>query len=158
MHHHHRRGLDRSEPAPTLLHVDLFVSSMKRSLAFYVGVMGLRVVDDGPIEGELVRLLSAGRYSRARLVLLEAGASEAKVELLEFHGIAAGDPLLRPNRGTLTFFVEDLAAEVRRLHANGVETKSPIIDVELPMSGRSSIVLLSDPDGHHLELLQAHAR
>ena len=41
-----------------MLHADLFVASMARSLAFYVDQLGLQIIEDVIIESDLVRFLS----------------------------------------------------------------------------------------------------
>lgn len=143
-----------------LLHAELFVASMERSLAFYVAGLGLTVVGDQCLEGDAAERMSEGRHAALRWVLLKAAPVGLKVALLQPLAPApaaggAGLALPPAHRGTLTLLVTDLEARMAELAARGVSPASAIFPIDLPRTGRSAIVFYIDPDGHAIELLEA---
>jgi catechol 2,3-dioxygenase-like lactoylglutathione lyase family enzyme len=51
----------------TLVHVDLTVADMERSLAFYTGSLGLLVQEDCTLETKAARFLSGGKAGKMRV-------------------------------------------------------------------------------------------
>lgn len=143
-----------------LVHVDLFVACMARSLDFYVGRLGLEVVEDQIVEGEIVRQVSDDHHDRLRMVILRPSALGSKLELLELEGPSrlTGEPaLVPPHRGSLTLLVRDLAARLAALRAAGI-SHSRTFRVESAALGGADVAFLRDPDGHSIELLQPVGR
>jgi catechol 2,3-dioxygenase-like lactoylglutathione lyase family enzyme len=143
-----------------LVHVDLFVACMARSLDFYVGQLGLEVIEDRIVEGELVRHVSDGHHDRLRMVILKPSPLGSKVELLELEGrsrLTGAPSVLPPHRGSLTLLVRDLGARLTALRAAGIET-SRSFRVDSAALGNAEVAFLRDPDGHSIELLQPLAR
>jgi catechol 2,3-dioxygenase-like lactoylglutathione lyase family enzyme len=140
-----------------ILHADLFVDSMTRSLAFY-GALGFEVVDDAVVEGDLVRHVSAGHYDAMRLVLLRASAIGTKLELLELleraRRTSGPRPAVAPHPGALGVLVADIAEALARLRTLGVEPTAPAHTLEVPGVGHATAVPVDDPDGHALVLIQ----
>ena len=134
-----------------LLHADLFVQDLERSLAFYVGLLSCAVVDDAQLEGAVPLLYSGGAARRMRLVMLRTspGPWGAMLELMEL------DPPCAPVTGGahVSFLVEDLEDSCARLVAAGVPLACPVTEVELPRLGSSRVAFLRDPDGHLVELV-----
>lgn len=139
-----------------LVHVDLFVTSMARSLDFYVGQLGLEVVEDQIVEGDMVRHVSDDHHDRLRMVILKPSALGSKLELLELEGPSrlTGEPaFVPPHRGSLTLLVRDLPGRLAALRAAGIET-SRTFRVDSASLGGAEVAFLRDPDGHSIELLQ----
>lgn len=143
-----------------LLHADLFVASMTRSLAFYAGQLGLSVIEDRLVEGELARHVSGGDHDRLRMVILRPAALGSRLELIELLGAPRGEgaPAARaPHRGALTFLVRDLEARLAALRAAGYRP-SQVFRVASAALGDSDLAFVDDPDGHAIELLQPVVR
>jgi catechol 2,3-dioxygenase-like lactoylglutathione lyase family enzyme len=140
-----------------ILHADLFVDSMGRSLAFY-RALGFEILDDAVIEGELVRYVSEGHYDAMRLVLLRASMIGSKLELLELlersRCTTGPRPTIGAHPGALGVLVPDLAAALAQLRTLGVEPASPVRALEVPGVGLADTVAIDDPDGHALLLVQ----
>ncbi len=152
----------------TLLHVDLVVQAIERSLPFYVDALGFTVVEDSTVEGEVPRFLSDGRHDSVRLVFLQSTRFGAMVELLEFPGeqgdtigktAERGDDPLRPSGcgtglSSISFLVDDMGQVVTRLESRGVSPLTDPLRVDLPRLGTSSVVFVQDPDGNRIELVE----
>lgn len=138
-----------------LIHADLYVSSMEKSLEFYVARLGFSVVRDTIIAGDLPRNISGGSFDSMRLVLLSSSPGSAGLELVQFQGVSrdAGFRVI-PHQGSVSFLVEDLRALVASLQGMGIQTENEIATVVIPRIGRSEIVFVRDPDGHSIELTQ----
>ncbi len=67
-----------------ILHVDIFVNSMDKMLEFYVDKLGMRIIDDHNLTGDLVRFVSNNQYDTYRVVLLKASAMGSMIELIEY--------------------------------------------------------------------------
>lgn len=134
-----------------LLHADLMVRDLERSLAFYVGLLACTVVDEAELEGAVPVLYSAGAARRMRLVMLRASSGPwgAMLELMQL------DPPCAPAAGGahVSFLVDDLEASCARLVAAGVPLACPVVTVDLSRLGTSRIAFVRDPDGHLVELV-----
>jgi catechol 2,3-dioxygenase-like lactoylglutathione lyase family enzyme len=122
-----------------VLETGLYVADPARAAAFYVDVLGLRVI----AEGERLTALDAGGGSV--LLLFRRGATDVWADLPEGrippHG-ADG-----PSHFAFAIDAGELDAWRSRLRAHGVEVES---EVAWPRGGRS--LYFRDPDGHSLEL------
>jgi catechol 2,3-dioxygenase-like lactoylglutathione lyase family enzyme len=140
-----------------MLHADLFVASMARSLAFYVDQLGLQIIEDVIIESDLVRFLSEDHYDAMRLVLLKVAPIGSWIELQEFQATSlrkAIPYLPAPHAGSLTLMVDGLQDRLQRLRRAGVAVEGDLFTIDLPRLGRARIGFLRDPDGHRIELLE----
>lgn len=116
------------------------VSDLERSLRFYTDGVGLREI-------RRETMTHGGVW-----VLLQDPVSHQQLELNWYPvGSRYATPFV-PGEGLdhLGFRVEDLAAATRRLVAAGA---TPVDRVE--REGHPSIVYLTDPDGHWLELFHS---
>lgn len=138
-----------------LIHADYYVSSMEKSLEFYVARLGFSVVRDAVIEGDLPRHVSKGAFEAMRLVLLSSSRGSAGVELVQFQGTESS-PGFRviPHQGNVTFLVENVRDLIARLTTCGIKPENEIAEVMIPRVGRSEIVFFRDPDGHAIEFVQ----
>jgi lactoylglutathione lyase len=130
-------------------HTGITVENMDAALAFYQGLLGLRLMmdrvsDDG---GKFVGV----RGASIRICVLEVPGSNVGIELLEYRGAdrtaVAGRPV-DPGTGHLSFWVSDLDALYKRFVENGVELISEPIEAA---SSRKKFYA-RDPDGFWLEL------
>ncbi len=140
-----------------LLHADLFVASMARSLTFYVDQLGLKIAEDVIIRSDLVRFLSDDHYDAMRLVLLKVAPIGSWIELQEFQAesMRKATPYLPPpHTGSLTLLVDDVRERIAQLRRAGVTVEGDVFTVDLPRLGRARIGFLRDPDGHRIELLE----
>lgn len=140
-----------------VLHVDLFVRSMTRSLEFYCERMGFKIADDSVLRGDLVRYISNGLCEEARVVLLRASPLGAMIELLELrpcyaNGLAACISSLR--LGALSVLVPDLDGHIEHARRNGLRPASEVFTVKLPRHGECRLVFFEDPDLNRLEFIQ----
>lgn len=141
-----------------LIHADLFVTDMERSLDFYVRKLGYQIAEDVVVHGDLPRFVSFGHHVAMRIVILSVSRVGAGIELLAFIGPPReGELFLPPHHGSLTLGVSDLDAQIARLRAVRVEPVSPVFEVAPPKAARSRIVFYRDPDGHMLEFIETPA-
>lgn len=138
-----------------LLHVDFFVSSIENSLKFYVDKLGMEVIEDTIVEGELVKFVSNGRFNTYRLVLLKISSQGAMIELMQYLD-ESGDvhPEIIPHRGSTTILVKSIDKIVEKLKLKGILPSSDIFFVSSEKLGKSKIIFYKDPDGHIIEFLQ----
>jgi catechol 2,3-dioxygenase-like lactoylglutathione lyase family enzyme len=141
----------------TLVHVDLTVADMERSVAFYTESMGLLVLEDCTVETAAALFLSGGTCPKMRMVFLTSGGTNAMmVELIQL--VADGDPAAsavaaRRREVILAFLVSDLAEVVRTMAAEGQHPVSEVIEIELTQLGPARVVFYRDPDGYLIEFV-----
>ena len=139
-------------------HVNIVVSNMERSLAFYEGVLGLKRGFEATLEGHWIETVTGLAAVNARCVFIEAPGSEVRLELLEYAS-PTGDAISAnalPNTLGLrhiAFVVDDMAALLKRLEAAGVALLSDPVEVPFAVGsmGRKRLCYFRDPDGVLLE-------
>lgn len=114
------------------------VQDMRRALAFYRDILGLRVRE----ENEHWSVLDVGGV---RVGLHATGGTPVPPIPKDAGGAKAG--------GTLTLRVSDIRAEVKRLRTVGVKFLGEIAD-----ESWGSIAAFEDPDGNVLKLMQPASR
>jgi len=125
---------------------------MEIMLDFYVGKLGMRIVDDNIITGDLVRFVSDNRYDTYRVVLLKPSVIGTMLELIEYIG---DRKLVKTENGaTITLLVSSLENEIKRLRKEGVQQLSDVFSVSFPVVGDSYLVFYEDPEKNKVELLQ----
>lgn len=137
-----------------LLHVDIFVKSMDEMLDFYTSKMGMEIVDDQVVSGELVYFVSNGCFLSYRLVLLKISKSGAMIELMQYHDQGKPVGVRLEQQATVTLLVTSLESRMKRLKEKGVMPASSIFEVNMSKAGKSKIVFYQDPEGNLIELLQ----
>jgi catechol 2,3-dioxygenase-like lactoylglutathione lyase family enzyme len=139
-------------------HVNVVVTDMDRSIAFYTDTLGLARGFETVLEGGWIEAVTGLPGARARCVFMEAGTGGARLELLQYLS-PAGDALAAnssPNTAGIrhvAFVVEDLDALHSRLAALGAEPIGPPVEVpfQVGSQGKKRLFYFHDPDGTLLE-------
>ncbi len=122
-------------------HVGMTVSSIDRSLAFYVDLLGLNLVDRRPgTQGDEVAFVDAGGCM-LELIGPSTGALHAE-------DVAAG----RAGLLHLTFRVDDVDRTFEQVQASGAEVVEPPRDAYNKTMARR-VAFCRDPDGILVEVL-----
>jgi catechol 2,3-dioxygenase-like lactoylglutathione lyase family enzyme len=147
-----------AKPSRTLVHVDLTVADMERSVAFYTKSLGLLVLEDCVLETEAAFFLSAGTCRKMRMVFLTSGnASSMMVELIQLlddGGQAASAASSRCREVILAFLVSDLGEVARAMAEHGQLPVSDVFEIQLTQLGRARVVFYRDPDGYLVEFVE----
>jgi catechol 2,3-dioxygenase-like lactoylglutathione lyase family enzyme len=138
-------------------HTAIAVTDLDRSIAFYTGLLGLRIVGRSLNEGAGQDRLDGLAGCEVDVVALAPAVATPHLELLHYR-TPAGRTL------TTDFAVNDLAAVrqlykvgeidalVRRLEAAGAAFVSPGV---VPLQSGSKAAAVRDPDGHILVLMDS---
>ena len=150
-----------------LIHVDLVVQNIERSLGFYAACFGATIVEDTVLSGAPARFYSNGTVERMRLVLMRLPAGKGQIgqmiellelpeesprrELSERQHSGRGDWGIR----NFTIATEDLDQLVGLLERQGVPLQVPVAVLVLPKTGSSRYTFVADPDGNLIELVES---
>lgn len=139
-------------------HASRSVGDMERSLAFYRDLLGMEVVLDTEMEGEMLEREVALKGARLRLVGLASGG-ETMLELLQYHEPRPREREdgLRPcdvGAHHLALAVEDIQAAYQDLGAAGVEFTWPPQEVDAGFFAGHRTAYCYDPDRLIVELWQ----
>ena len=127
-----------------LLHTMIRVGDLERSLAFYTGVLGMRLISR--------KEFPDGKFTLA-FVGYAANPEQAEIELTYNWG---GDRYeIGTAYGHVAIGVDDIHATCDRIRtAGGNITREPG-----PMKhGTTSIAFITDPDGYKIELIEEKSR
>jgi catechol 2,3-dioxygenase-like lactoylglutathione lyase family enzyme len=127
---------------------------MDRMLEFYVGKLGMKIVDDSILTGDLVRFVSNNQYDSYRVVLLKASVMGTMIELIEYLSEGEKEIDMAESRTTITLIVASLTEEMTRLQKKGLQPLSKVFSVSFPVAGDSDLVFYEDPEKNKIELLQ----
>jgi len=141
-------------------HTSRSVGDMDRSLAFYRDLLGLEVLLDTEMSGEMLEREVALEGARLRLVELGTGG-ETMLELLQYHSPPSRDgEELRPcdvGAHHVALTVEDIQSDYERLSDAGVEFTCPPQEVDAGYFAGHRTVYCYDPDHMIVELWQVPA-
>ena len=138
-------------------HVAVTVSDMKRSLAFYCDLLGLKEVERHRLEGETISKMAGKPDVIMEVVRLEAPETPGvMLDLQQYiapEGKVSDAQLGDVAQSHFCFGVPDVWAAYRDLEAKGVEFVSEPVSFDLEW-GVVYVVFFKDPDGFVLELMQ----
>lgn len=137
-----------------LLHIDLFVKSIEKSIDFYSNKLGMEILDDTIVTGDLVKFVSKGIYDKYRMVFLKVSYSGCMIELIEFIDDELKEVDLKFGPTTFTILTNSINIKMKALSDIGIFPISEVYDVETPKLGKSRIVFYEDPDKNVIEFLQ----
>ncbi len=138
-------------------HVNVVVTQMARSVAFYTEVLGLIPVMDRTLSESWFEQVTGIPKARARCVILDAPDGGCRIELLEFLGttsspLPAASLPATPGLRHLAIRVTDLEARLAILRDRfGQEVEAVDVPREIVKSGKR-MCYIHDPDGAMIEL------
>jgi glyoxylase I family protein len=142
-------------------HVNIVVADMERSLAFYVGLLGMRVTFETDLAGEWIDAVTGLTGVSARCVFCHPSGGGARFELLEYRlppGVSLPENALPHTQGLrhVAMETDDLDAAYRRLSDAGVDVVSPPVSVPFRIVNgiQKRLFYLRDPDGAIIELCE----
>jgi glyoxylase I family protein len=142
-------------------HVNIVVADMDRSLAFYVGLLGMRVTFEIDLVGDWIDAVTGLHGVSARCVFCQPSGGGCRFELLEYH--APTGEALDPNRLANTVGLRHVALETgeldllySRLIAAGVSAVSPPVTVPFTIVDglQKRLCYVHDPDGVLVEICE----
>ena|ERR1700730_18630842 len=137
-------------------HTGFTVSDMDRSLRFYSGLLGMKVIAQQVGAAPYLSTITGFSNVELKVALLKTGEnSEHILELLEYlshPGSPQQTATNRPGNGHLCFTVEDIWTTYERLKAEGVNFKSLPARITEGVNKGAHAVYFLDPDGFTLEL------
>lgn len=140
-------------------HVNIVVTDMERSIAFYSNVLGLKRSFEALLEGDWIETVTGLCGLRAHCVFMETDDARVRLELLQY--LAPTGQSLSPNSlpntcglRHLAFTVDDIEALVARLREAGALLLSDPVTVPFAVGkmGRKRLCYFHDPDGTLLEV------
>ena len=142
-------------------HVNVVVSDMEQSLAFYVGLLGMRITFETDLTGDWIETVSGLPNVSARCVFCQPPGGGTRFELLQYRTPPGQDlPAAAGLANTLglrhvALEVDELDALYARLTQAGVPSVSPPISVPFSLTGvRKRLCYLRDPDGALVEIAE----
>jgi glyoxylase I family protein len=145
-------------------HLNIVVSDLARSLAFYTKLLGFTQTKEAWLEGEWIERIVGLKGVRARAVFIVPPAGDPRIELLHYAapaGVSLPQNSLANTHGLRHFAlrVDELDTVVAKLKAAGVEiwgepTPVPGGVVEFDTGSTKRLVYLLDPDGVIVELAE----
>jgi catechol 2,3-dioxygenase-like lactoylglutathione lyase family enzyme len=135
-------------------HVGIIVNDLPAAKAFFLD-LGLEMVWEGEVEGEVVERITGLQDVKAEVVMLRTPDGEANIELSKFHSPTDENGIQRSLANTLgirhiTFAVEEIEAIVAKLKKNGAELVGKIQTYE----NTYKLCYIRGPEGIILELAE----
>lgn len=144
---------------PVFNHVSVTCSALDRSLAFYHGLVGLPILDQGEISSSPVHdaVIGLGPV-RLRFAELDlSGGAGVFLELFEYlepRGEPVGSRTCDSGNVHFGLTVEDVEALWKRLDDAGVVTRSEPVEVTGGGWAGAKVFYALDPDGVTVEFIQ----
>ena len=147
-------------------HININVSNLERSIEFYeklgfevflpaIPYLGLTAGDVVPVSTSTSTALGVPPSTQGRACIMQLGDGFPKLDLTEFSRVTPAAPLANADHGLVRICLvsEDLAEEVARLKAGGVELLS---DPQPGHEQLGDVAVCRAPDGTLIELLQVY--
>lgn len=138
-------------------HTSYTVSDLERSVAFYVGVLGCEVLWQREIADDYFREIVGFPECVVRAAHLRIPGSTHVLELFEYVAPAGRSADIRtnnPGSAHVAYVTDDLVATYHALRAEGVQFRSPPVEIKAGVNRGGYGVYLLDPDGITIELFQ----
>lgn len=144
-------------------HLNIVVTDLERSVRFYTGVLGFRLMKEAQLEGEWIDGIVGLKGVKGRVAYVVAPAGEPRIELLCYDSPLGEDPVANRRANTIglrhfAMRVDDIEAMVAKLRDAGVEVFSDPVKVPTGVvehdQGEKTLVYFLDPDGVVLELAE----
>ncbi len=158
--------MSSSKPGFGWGHINVNVSNLERSIAFYeklgfelflpaIPYLGMKKDEEQPLAAGMAAALGIADTPHGRACIMQLDDGFPKLDLTEFSNLASSPPLTNADTGLVRICLisEDLQADVARLRGEGVEFLS---DVQAGHDGLGDVALCRDPDGTLIELLQVY--
>ncbi|HUK34198.1 MAG TPA: VOC family protein [Vicinamibacterales bacterium] len=142
--------------AASLLHVDMVVQDLERSIALYTQAFGFEVVEDCVVETDAASFLSGGATRKMRLVFLSLNRRSTMVELIQLldeHGNSLPASTAGRFDWNLTFLVNNLEHVKSALGTSGLRQVSEEFLASLPKLGTSRVLFCRDSEGCLIEFV-----
>jgi catechol 2,3-dioxygenase-like lactoylglutathione lyase family enzyme len=147
----------------TINHINIVVKCMDASLAFYVGLLGMRETFRCELEGGWIDTVTGLEGAKASCVFVQPLGGGCRIELLHYHS-PTGDDLTansQPNTGGIRHFaldVQDLDGLIEQLKVNGTPVFSAPVTVPFRIVDniQKRLCYTLDPDGVIVEFSQHH--
>ncbi|NJO56543.1 MAG: VOC family protein [Rhodospirillales bacterium] len=142
-------------------HTAITVGKTDASLRFYRDLLGMGIAGESLNEGTTQEYLDNVAGARVRVTSLKPKSAPPGLEFLEYEAPIGGRPMPMDTWANdlwhwqTTMVVGDVDAVATSLRIAGVRFVSPgVIDVSNPALGFSRAVMVLDPDGHAIRLVQ----
>lgn len=141
-------------------HINIVVAEMERSLAFYVGLLEMKITFEAELTGEWIETVAGLPGVSARCVFCQPSGGGTRFELLEYRtppGAKLPEDSLANTHGLrhVALEVNDLDGLYARLAAAGVPFVSGPVAVPFSVAGvRKCLCYLRDPDGALVEIAE----
>ncbi len=142
-------------------HTAITVSDTEQSLKFYRDLLGLKIAGGSLNTGITQERLDGVFNARVLVTAVAPETAPPHVEFLQYETPPGGRPIPRDTIASdlwhwqTSLVVDDVAAAAKALRAAGVQFVSPdVVDIRNPVLGFSRAVMVMDPDGHVMRLVQ----
>lgn len=140
-------------------HTGICVKNLEKSIAFYNGVMGFRVIEE-PCEmitdSEEGNAMGFERDCQHRICMLEVIPGQ-NIELMEFGfpktAVETPLPMNAIGKHHLSYVVDDISEWVEKFKSEGLDILYRPLPYETD-KGTAYWVIVKDPDGIQIELMQ----
>ena len=142
-------------------HTAITVSNTEQSLKFYRDLLGMKISGGSLNTGITQERLDGVFNARVRVTAVAPETAPPHVEFLQYETPPGGRPMPIDTKATdlwhwqTSLVVDDVAAAANALRAAGVRFISPdVIAIPNPALGFSRAIMVMDPDGHAMRLVQ----
>jgi catechol 2,3-dioxygenase-like lactoylglutathione lyase family enzyme len=131
-------------------HVSIASGDLDRSLQFYTGLLGLRLMNRGEVDPQTVAEITGRTDMRVLFADVDLGRGQV-LELLQ----EVGGERPAPGDGHVSLAVDDIQSMYDLLTEAGVEAQGGITEITEPGHWfGTKAVYLADPDGVTIELIE----
>ncbi len=150
-------------PAAGIHHTSFTVTDLERTIAFYEGVVGMRLLGrkhrrSSDLGTALMGRQSDSERAAAEILIADMALGEARVEFIQYVTPPSnpyhGDPSVAGS-AHIALLTDDVESEFRRLEEAGVRFHTPVRTVNDPGRPSWKWCYFRDPDGICVELVES---